>query len=114
MAKAILASRIPEIIAELPLVIDKAAEAGAELVAADAKTKVNRGPDPYHIADDIHVEREDEGEYSVVAGNPEHTYYGHILEHGSVKMSPRPFLVPALEEKTPEVIAGVVATLEKL
>jgi HK97 gp10 family phage protein len=110
---ATLEDRLPLIMVELRTKVAAAVKAGAELVAEDAKTKVGYGPDPHHIRDDIHVMRKDAAEYSVVAGEPD-TYHGHILEHGSVKMAARPFLVPALEENKGAIEGLVEAALRSL
>lgn len=110
-ASATLDSRLPEIVAALQRKVGSAVKDGAELVAECAAEKVPLGPPPHHLKDDIHVERVGAAEYSVVAGR-EDTYYGHILEHGSVKMAARPFLIPALEESAPEIVAIVEAALQ--
>ncbi len=92
-----LDSRLPGIAAGLQPKVSQAVKKGAQLIAEDAGERVSRGPDPHHIGDDIHVQRSGPAEYAVVAGREE-TFYGHILEHGSVKMAPRPFLVPAADD----------------
>jgi HK97 gp10 family phage protein len=102
-----LKSRIPAIAAELDTLTRGALEAGADVVAARAKGRVTVGNDAPHIRDAIHTESEPEGVY-VIAGDDD-TFYGHILEHGSVKMAAQPFLVPALEESKKEVL-GLVRT----
>jgi HK97 gp10 family phage protein len=104
-----LKSRFPAIAAELEPLARGALQAGAELVEARAKDRVAVGESDPHIRDDIHTESEPEGVY-VVAGTTQ-TFYGHILEHGSVKMAPRPFLVPSLEESRKEILGLVVAAL---
>lgn len=40
-------------------------------------------------------------------------WYGHIVEFGSVKYAPRPFLRPAIEEKEGEAFAVVAEELRK-
>lgn len=104
-----LKSRLPEIIAELPIAARAAALAGAEKVAESAKNRVPVGDGELQKA--IHVDEQAEGAY-VIAGDKE-TWYGHIVEHGSVKMAPRPFLVPALEENRAVIEATVAAALRR-
>lgn len=110
----IVENRFPEIIAELKLKANAIAEAGAETINAKAKEKVHVGPPPWHIKDELHVEKQGDGEYAVVAGDGEHVYYAHIVEFGSSKMSPRPFLIPAFDESLPEIEAAARAMLEAL
>lgn len=110
---ASLKSRLPFIAVELPAKVDAAVGLAAEAIAESAKAKVALGDDPHHIRDDIHVERVGVAEYSVIAGKEE-TFYGHILEHGSSKMAPRPFLVPALEENEDTAVHLVQAALDSL
>lgn len=54
------------------------------------------------LRDAIHTDHEARGEYAVVAGNGD-VFYGHIVEHGSVKTPARPFMVPAADETQPLV-----------
>jgi HK97 gp10 family phage protein len=106
-----LKSRFPAIAAELEPLVRGALEVGAEGVSGAAKARVAVGESAPHIRDAIHTDSQPEGVY-VVAGDSQ-TFYGHILEHGSVKMAPRPFLVPALEENKKAVLALVVAALRR-
>lgn len=101
-----LKSRIPRITLEMVPAVAAALRHGAQVIADDAAGRVDRGADPHHIADDIHVVRDDELGFIVRAGKDD-TFYGHILEHGSTTAGPRPFLVPALEAKAAEVVADV-------
>lgn len=118
MPRATLESRFPEVIAELRPKVGASIKASAELVEERAKAKVPVGPDPVHLFDAIHVERESVGEYSVVAGGPvpgdEDVYYGHMVEFGTSHSAPEPFLVPALEESRPEIEALVTGALRGL
>jgi HK97 gp10 family phage protein len=110
---ATLQSRLPQIAASLRPKVARAVKAGAQLIAEDAGERVARGPDPHHISEDIHVQRTGPAEYAVVAGR-EDTFYGHILEFGSAKMAPRPFLVPAADDNLREcelLVEGVLRTL---
>jgi HK97 gp10 family phage protein len=102
----VLKSRIPQITREMIPAVAVALRAGAQIVANEASDRAPRGGGEHHIADDIHVERDEQLDFKVIAGR-EDTFYGHILEHGSVHAAPRPFLVPALEAKRAEVVADV-------
>lgn len=110
---ATLKSRFPMIVAELRPRVSAAVKESAQAIADRAAENVAYGPDPHHIRDDIHVERVDSAEYAVVAGK-EDTFYGHMLEHGTTKMAPRPFLIPAAEVETPAAAARVTAVLRSL
>lgn len=110
---ATLKSRLPEIAAELRPKVSAAVKWGAERVAEDAAANLPIGPPEIHLAERIHVERRGGAEYAVVAGDEE-AYYGHIIEHGSSKMAPRPFLVPALEGRKENIEALVTGVLRGL
>lgn len=104
--KAIVTSRLPIIAAELRPAVNAALRAGAEEVAESAKQKV---PKRTHALErGIHVESDGDG-YMVIAGNRA-AFYGHLVEYGHRKgdgpgaASPRPFLIPALEENRQNVI----------
>lgn len=109
-SSATLDSRLPEIAANLQRKVSGAVKQGAQLVADAAAANLVYGPPPHHLKDDIYVERVGAAEYRVLAGEKD-TYYGHVRENGGVNEPPRPFLVPALEEKTPEVLSLVEAAL---
>jgi HK97 gp10 family phage protein len=94
-------SRLPKIAAELAAKANGITEAGAELIVERAKERVPVGEGEVHLRDHIHVEPAEDGHY-VVAGDGE-TFYGHIVEHGSVNAAPHPFLIPAAEESRKEV-----------
>lgn len=105
-----LKSRIPEIIAELPVSVDAAIKEGAEAIAEDAQERVP--VDSGALREAIHVEKI-EGGYSVVAGD-DNAFYGHIVEHGGVRTPPRPFLIPAFEANVDALVEGVEEALEDL
>jgi HK97 gp10 family phage protein len=84
-----------------------------EEIVVQAKAKVPLGDDPPHLRDAIHLERDAEGSYRVVAGD-ERLFYGHIIEFGSVDLSPRPFLLPALEAARAKIDDTVKAALKDL
>lgn len=104
-----LKSRLPQIIEELPIAVRAAALAGAEKVAESARGRVPVATG--RLRDAIHVDEQPEGAY-VIAGDSK-AWYGVIVEHGSVKMPARPFLVPSLEENRAEIEATVAAALRR-
>jgi hypothetical protein len=109
-----LKSRFPTISAELRPKVGLAVAEGAEIVMENAWVRVP--VDEGDLREAIHVERLDAAEYSVVAGN-EDVFYGHIVEFGGSGANdpgPRPFLVPALEASTFEIIALVTGALRGL
>lgn len=98
-----LKSKIPEILESLPAELQAALTAAAELVVEDAKNRVPVSTIAHeHLRDAIHVEEQADG-VAVVAGDNT-AWYGHIIEHGSVNMPPRPFLIPALEDNRAAII----------
>lgn len=102
-------SRLPKIAAELRPALDAVAKQAAAQVERGAKSRVP--VETGRLREAIHVEHEGVGEYAVVAGDSE-AFYGHIVEHGSVKMPPRPFLIPAAEEARAEIIATAKSALK--
>lgn len=106
-----LKSRLPQIIAELPLRIDAIARAAAEAVEERAKNRVPVRSGK--LRDAIHTERQALGEYMVIAGNTE-AFYGHIVEHGGAHTPAQPFMVPAAEDVRPEIQTIAAAALRNL
>lgn len=111
-----LNSRLPEIEASMRAATTRSVRAGADLVAARAKTRAPDAP-PYGegLVEAIHVEKPANTTYTyaVVAGD-EDVFYGHMVELGTVRSAPRPFLIPALEESAQEVVAMVHKALGRL
>jgi HK97 gp10 family phage protein len=112
---ATLKTRLDGIALELQPRVAAAAKAGAEIIAEQAQQNLVTGG---HIREDklgpaVHVEREGAGEYSVVAGDDD-VFYGHMLEHGTTRAQPYPFLVPALMEHEDTVVYLVQGALEGL
>lgn len=96
-------NRLPGIAAFLNGALPNAIAArGAVMVAERARELVP--VDDGELRDAIHIEKEGHGSFSVVAGDP-NVFYGHIVEHGGVSTPPQPFLVPALEMSTGEIVA---------
>lgn len=89
-----LRSRLPRIARELDSQLEPALREIAVRIAVGAKARVP--VDTGALRDAIHVERVDESTYLVVAGNGD-VYYGHMVENGTVREAPRPFLIPAAE-----------------
>lgn len=109
---AILRSRLPAIIATIPVGVDGATEESAELIVDRAKARVSVGTGG--LRDAIHVEREGVAEYEVVAGDEGDVFYGHMVEHGTRHSAPRPFLIPAAEETKNEAVMLVTIVLKGL
>lgn len=108
-----LKSRFPEIEAKIARRISTEMRHTANLIAEDAASRIHPGPDPIHLAEEIHVDREAPATYRVVAGGGG-AYYGHILEHGAVHMAPRPFLIPALDAQREGAVRRTTAVLRGL
>jgi HK97 gp10 family phage protein len=93
-------SRIPQITAELRPRLDAALRDGAEKIAAAAKQRVPVQSGALRTA--IHTETDADGVY-VIAGDND-AFYGHMVEFGTTHTPARPFLIPALEETSGEVV----------
>jgi HK97 gp10 family phage protein len=106
-----LTSRLPEIAAQLAPRVDAALGEGVELVAQYARYRVP--VDEGDLRDAIEPGRERMLSHYVAAGNKE-VFYGHIVENGSTKQPPRPFLVPALEDARDEIEHIVTAAVRSL
>lgn len=89
-------SRIPTVMTLLEARLEAVAEKAADEVVAEAQRRV-----PYksgNLHDAIHKEAGPlPGEYVVLAGDSE-VFYGHLVEHGTVKTGAQPFLIPAAED----------------
>lgn len=107
----IVKNRFPEIIAALPVRLDAAVEAAANVIMEQAKENVP--VETGRLRDAIHVEEVGNLKRSVTAGDRE-AFYGHIVEHGSVHSGARPFLIPAFEQSKDDVIEIVDAVLRAL
>lgn len=107
----IFKNRLPQIMAELPAAVDAAVRAGAELVEARAKDRVPVDTGKLRAA--IHTDRDGVAEYTVKGGDDD-AWYGHIVEHGGNRTSPRPFMVPSAEESRDEVTALVAAAIRRV
>jgi HK97 gp10 family phage protein len=105
-----LKNRFPQIIASLNPKVNAALRVGAEVVeqAAKERVPVQSGD----LRDAIHVEDGDDGVYVVAGGGD--VFYGHMVEFGTSHTSPRPFMVPAVEENRDTVAAVVAVALRTL
>ena len=111
---ATLKSRFPMIAAELAPRVSAAVKAGAESISETAKTKVADPPPVGEgLREAIHVENSGPASYSVIAGNSD-VFYGHMVEHGTSHSAPKPFLIPAMEERKDDAAALVTAVLRGL
>ncbi len=110
---ATLKSRLPGIAAELMPKVSAAVKVGATFVAEDASANLNIGPPEIHLAERITVERKGPASYAVVAGDEE-AFYGHMIEFGTTRAAPHPFLVPALEGRVNDIEALVTGALRGL
>jgi HK97 gp10 family phage protein len=92
-------SRLPQIAAELGIKMRAAENAAAQVVAQRARDRAPVATGK--LRDAIHVENDPDGAL-VVAGNDD-VFYGTMVEHGTARNPPHPFLVPAAEESRGEV-----------
>lgn len=106
-----LKSRFPEIAAALPNRVGAALEPAAETIKEAARQRVPVATG--RLRDAIHVRKDNVLAYSVVAGDDE-AFYGHMVEHGTNKNPPHPFLVPAAEEQRDQVEHLVTVVLQGL
>jgi HK97 gp10 family phage protein len=110
-------SRIPQIAAALPSVIDAALRQGAELIADDAETRLAPHKLSGELEREIHVDDKQRDGIYVVAGDPSDpsfAFYGHMLEFGTSHSAPRPFLVPAFEANRDNVVSLATAAVKGL
>ena len=112
---ALTRNRFPHIIHELSRSrtskLSGALRAGAEIIEQGAKARVP--VDQGDLRNAIHVEQDGPFRVRVVAGDS-HAFYGHMVEHGTVRTPPRPFLVPATEAAKGQVLGLVKASLKRL
>lgn len=102
--------------------VDEVLRAKAEEIAEAARQAVPRGATG-NLADSIVVEEDTRRGYSgyrVVADarsatGKYHAPYAHMVEYGSVHNDPpRPFLIPALDDRREEIFKSVMDTIEEL
>lgn len=105
-----LKSRLPQIARSLDEQITPALRIAAEAIEAGAKDRVPVASGDLRNA--IHTEKIDDG-YRVVAGDSD-VFYGHLVEHGTTRTPPRPFLLPAAEAVRDNVDDLIRAALRDL
>lgn len=94
--------------------MDGAAGKAADMVAERAKQRAPDAPPiGVGIVSAIHVEHVEHGVWRVVGGDEDH-WWGHFLEYGTQKMSPRPYMGPAAEETRGEYTMLAGAALKAL
>lgn len=103
-------SRITRINAEFEQRMQDIAQDAANAIASAAKARVP--VDSGDLRDAIHVEVEPDG-FAVVAGTDD-VFYGHMVENGTVRQPPRPFLTPATEAERDNIERNVRDALRKL
>jgi HK97 gp10 family phage protein len=93
------------------LVLEKAAKAGAEVIAAQAKRLAPR--DTGALADGIDVEpgRLQQGRAQYGISYNKRQWYGRLIELGTKFMPAHPFLRPAMDTKAEEASDAVGASL---
>jgi hypothetical protein len=100
-------SRIPGMTAGAAARVAAANRVSAERIAADARRDApDRPPIGKGMVDSIKAVPTNEG-HEVHVDFP-----GHLLEFGTVKMSPRPFLVPAAEAERADHVLAVRKALD--
>jgi hypothetical protein len=131
-----LKSRFPQIAAELAPRVSRAVRRGADEVADTARQNLesNDSVDSGDLLNAIHVKNlpgeaatyaviaggGSDGVNSALSGSASSVYYGHFVEYGTEnkdgtrRTSPKPFLVPALEEKRHSVALEVQDVLRTL
>lgn len=95
-----LHSRLKHIAATLDEELDVAIRNTAEAIASGAQSRVP--VDTGALRDSIHVDKVGDGSYAVIAGSSK-VFYGHLVEHGTVKTPAHPFLIPAAEAERDSV-----------
>jgi HK97 gp10 family phage protein len=97
------------------VVVDHAVDSGAERVVQSAKDRVPIRSGALRNAIHTEDERDPRGGQRtfVIAGNDD-VFYGHLVEHGTTHVAPRPFLVPALEEHRADIVMAAAAAIRNL
>lgn len=116
MPRVTLSSRLPAIAASLRPRVSAAIKETAEIVADDARTRVELGPPPTHIKENINVRRKEAAGYlvEVDVADPKGFPYGFAVEFGSVHAPAYPFLIPALEAHAETAERLIAASLRRL
>lgn len=93
--------------------LTKAVKAGAKVVLDEAKSRAPVDTGALRDNMTMRVVEKDRSQVEVDVGPHKDQYYGYFLEHGTSKMSPRPFLRPALDENRDKIEKAMVDALEK-
>lgn len=93
-------SRLSQIAAKLDERAKSAAKLSAIAIEQDAKARVPVASGS--LRDAIHTVELDDG-YAVVAGDSD-AWYGMLVENGTVKVPPRPFLIPSAEAERQHLV----------
>lgn len=111
MARVTLASRFPEIAAEMRPRISAALRMGAEEIASGARLRVpvNTG----NLRDSIEVKRGGAGQWKVAAGD-QRTFYAAMVEFGTAHAPAHPYMIPAAEAGKDHVEELVSVVLRQL
>lgn len=113
-----LDSRIPEIMVELPVLVQEAITAGSEVIAADAATNApvysgdipaTPGHEPGTLRDSIGV-RPFKGDAAQIVA----VWWWFFVELGTVSQPPQPFMLPAAERGIPALEEAVRVALRTL
>lgn len=110
-----------EILRNLALVADRAAEladeavrAGAEVIRDEAAARVpQRTGTLYRSMTYDKAPDQRKGRVAYLIGPGKGGFYGLFLELGTVKMAARPFLVPALRSAAERAVAAIGSTLRR-
>jgi HK97 gp10 family phage protein len=89
------------------LLLRKAAEAGAEVIAEEARKNAPRDSGDLAEGIDVVAGQIQQGRAQMNIGVGKHEWYGLFSEFGTVKMPAKPFLRPAFDTKSEEATKRV-------
>lgn len=99
--------------------LEKAVDAGAQIIAKDAarrapRSDVPRRPADGHLADNIIISVRSKGKSAnALVGPSKKHFWGLFLEYGTVRAPKRPFLRPAFDENIPRLIDEMKSVLRE-
>ena len=102
--------KLKEIGSKAEKIVGKALEESAEIIRKEASDKAPRRRG--YLAKGITVS--EVKDRTIDIGPDEKSFYGRFLEFGTVKMSARPFLRPALDTKRSQVKAKFIEVIKGL
>lgn len=91
----------------------KAVKAGGKVVRDEAKARAPVDTGALRDKMTMRLVEKDRSQVEVKVGPHKDQYYGYFLEHGTSKMSPKPFLRPALDENKDKVEKAMANELKK-